>query len=676
MPKKENLPLYQWERFVANQTPERDIAEWDTPFGPIVTSRNPDKTADRVRFRVLVDNPESRVFLVGPFNNWGHNAMKLLEYEMEFDEHYLYAELTTDAVSHGDRYKYLLKQDGGWIYLQDPAGTYFDDEGNTIFWDFDDPTTYKLKHGFIDTINRTTRILQTDLPGLITEYTDKDGRRGKDIDPREYYRFIADSGVLEKVKELGFNTIQFLPFAQSIDGKNWKYRYLVPFQFAIQKNWGSPDDFAYMIDRCHELGIAVIGDFVLGHLPFKDFNIFGQPSDNHGIHPWKNRHGYQLYMKEETPWGTMRVDFDNPEVRSFFISSCVHFLKRYRVDGLRIDNVDGIMRFGPNGDGEERPNGRRFLRELNSTIYGYNPNALIHVEAHYFHGDNAKMLVVPFEEDERAIGATAYNSSRMSYYFHKEYMPKDAKKITPWRFRDIASEKEWGQSNSTIADFHNHDAAAGLIEMRCTGSYAYDAMTYEQPHVHAHAMGKIKVMEAIISFVCEGRTLDLLQTFLLQKGTFEHDPSIHWHLLSYSPNSEVAAYKRRVNEIMESPALWPIASKNRRFLNVDDNCKVLVVERSDEDTPNSSKEGASDRLVAVINLSGWEHHKYKVGVRTTNDYEIILWGDAQQFGGEDVSTTSGVLRNRESSSFEVLDREVELEILPPYGVVVLREKKA
>ena len=408
---------YEWEKYIGDVVSEKSLDNWVCKFGPRVISRNNTK-AEKVEFSLLIDNPDSEVFLVGDFNDWGKDNIE--EYKLIHDKDSLFATVLTDKIKHKDRYKFLYN---GKL-MQDPAGHYFDDLGNTIFWDFKDPSCYRQKYNFINTTERSTKIIQTDLPGLIVHWANDEGICARDIEKKGYYNFIAESGILKYLRELGFNTIQFLPFAQSIDGDNWKFRYLVPYQYAIQKNWGSPDDFSKMIDECHKQGIAVIGDFVLGHLPFKDYNVFGMDGKDNGLQVWKNRHGYELYMKEETSWGTMRLDFDNKFVRKFFISSCVHYMQKYRIDGFRIDNVDGIIRYGSSGEGDERPNGRTFLRELTKTIYTYNKKSLIHFESHYFNEDNAKMLVVPYEEDDRALGATAYNSSRLTYYFHKEFMQR------------------------------------------------------------------------------------------------------------------------------------------------------------------------------------------------------------------------------------------------------------
>lgn len=657
---------YQFEKMKDNQVPKKDISKWDSKFGTNVIKRDKNGFAKSVEFSLLINNSNIDIFIVGDFNYWG-NVNNIEEYKLEKDKYSIFAKIVLEnKIKHKDRYKFLIKENKKEFLIQDPAGVYFDDEGNSIFWDFYDPTSYKQKYIYVNNFERSIKILQTDLPGLIKHFADKKGILGSNISSKQYYKFISECGVIDEIKRLGFNTIQFLPFAQSIDGDNWKFRYLVPFQFAIQKNWGNPDEFAQMIDMFHKAQIGVIGDFVLGHVPHKDFQIFGQSFLNHGIHHWKKTDNTNLYIKDETFWGTCRIDFDNKYVREFFISSCLHFMKYYKIDGFRIDNVDGIIRYGNSGQGDERPNGRVFLRELNQSIYDYNPSAIIHFEAHYFAGDNAKMLVAPFENNKRALGSTAYNSSRLTYYFHTDYMIKSAEKIQTWKFKHITEEKEWGKSNSTVADFHNHDAAAGLMEMRCTGSYAYDSMLAISSSNHIHAVGKIKVMEAIIAFCTEGRILDLMQTFLLQTGSFEHDTSIQWYLTYNEVNHNVVEFKKKINEILDDPAFWPIYTKNREFLNIDDKNKIIVVER--RAIHNQKK----TNYICVINLSDWKHYNYKVGVKISNNYELVLNSDKFEYAGFGIATYPKIFENKESKNFELLDREIELPIIAPYGIIVLK----
>ena len=79
--------------------------------------------------------------------------------------------------NHKESYLFLVKKDGHEETLRDPAAYYFDHDGNCVFWDFENPSSYKKKFDGPDTLRRTTKILQTDLPGLVGNWFefDKDG---------------------------------------------------------------------------------------------------------------------------------------------------------------------------------------------------------------------------------------------------------------------------------------------------------------------------------------------------------------------------------------------------------------------------------------------------------------------------------------------------------------------
>lgn len=654
-----NIPMrsvhYQWESLLyrANLLAKGD---YEGDFGYRVLSRDKNGVAKRVKFNVYVNNPNLDVFLVGPFNDWGHGDVQsfLLEkHETGFQS------LVTDQIKHKDPYLFLIKNNKK--HFRDPAAFAFDDEGNCVFWDFDDPSTYSMKYEQPDTLKRTNIVLQTDPVGLVARWFEYDSEwRNLAESDLCLFDYIRKCGVLKKIKNIGFNTIQFLPLAQSIDGDNWKFRYLVTYPFALQKNWGNPDSFRKLIDECHRLGITIVCDLILSHCPFKDFKIFSLRGEDVGIHILKDKNNQEVYLDEYTPWGTMRFRYSDEHIRRFLTESALHFQKQYKIDGFRIDNVDGILRFGDNGQGDERPHGRQFLRELISTIYDFNPLTLIHLESHYFFGDNAKMLVAPLVSNPRALGATAYNSSRITYFFHKEFMPKSIDDISIWKFEHIKEEKEWGQSNSTIADFHNHDAAAGLMEGRATGSYAYDALILKNPSLHFHAVCKIKVMESIIAFGCEGRILDLLQTFLLQTGTFEHDSSIHWSLLNNEESQKVILFKTKINSVLENPAFWPENTINRRFVNVDEQNKVIVIKREDK------TRGTKSVFYCLINLSNKMVDEYAIGLDSPGEYEVIFDSENELLNTK--------LKTSRSNRFEVFPYEVLLKPLKPYRVFVIQKK--
>ncbi len=646
---------YQWESLLYRKPELLEPKQFSSgKFSPRIEERDAKGKAIKITLRCYAPSQQEDLYLVGEWNNWGEKLSVADKFQEEYNGWW---SITTTNIRHKTEYLFFQKKEKK--YLRNPASPLFSEDGNSIFWDFEDPSTYKQKYAAPNTLHRPTITLQTDLPGLVSHWH----KIKKDIHPfdktkEDLFTYITRCGVLDYVKELGFNTLQFLPLHQSIDGDNWKFRYLVVYPFALQKNWGTPDTFSKLIDECHKRDIAIMCDLVISHCPHKDFSLFARKGEEVGLGAWEEKDGKKVFLKEYTPWGTMRFDYDNPHIREYLIESALLFLEEYKIDGYRIDNIDGILRYGDHGQGDDRPNGRRFLRELHSAIYEYKPMALIHLESHYFFGDNAKMLVAPLTSDPRALGATAYNSSRLTYYFHKEFMPKTVEEISIWKFEHIREEKEWGKSNSTIADFHNHDAAAGLMEGRATGSYAYDCLILNKPELHQHAVGKIKAMEAIIAFGCEGRILDLAQTFLLQLGTFEHDSSIHWNLLSQEESKNTLMYKQAVNHLLQTnPAFWPENTLYRQYVNIDEVTKVLIIKRIDK------TQGTNDEFWCVINTSNKYVSEYAIGI-------------PKPFKGKIVLSTEGknqTLHAQKSSRFEMYPFEW-ISDLRPYEVVVIKKQ--
>ncbi len=645
---------YQWQ-LLLGKTPKRKLAEHKARFDVVVLKRNADGMAARIKFQ-LYARGDNDIFLVSGLSDWA--CQEEFRLQQTSEHHYeLELDLKKTAFAHKSSY-------GFWFadkVLPDPASSYLDAQGRSVFWDYEDPSCFRLSERQILQPGESVRILQTTLPGLIYHYREKNDKYGHEYLESELYRKIAKSGVVKTIKALGFNAIQFLPLSQSLEGDKWSLRYLSPYPFALDNRWGDPDDFARMIAAFQAEGIALIHDFVVSHVPYTDFQLLGQTENETGLHHWRQGGDY-TYLKSKTSWGTMRYDYADESVREFLSEAALHWLRYYQVDGFRIDNVDGILRHGENGDGREREGGRATLRHLHKTIYEYSPHALIHLEAHYFYGDNAKMLVAPMTTNSRALGAAAYNSSRLTYFFHHDYMLKSADEISPWQVRDIIAEKEWGMSASEVADFHNHDAAAGLMPARATGSYAYDAMTLGRKNLHQHAVGKIKTMEAIISLGMEGRTLDLLQSHLLQTGTFEHDNAIHWQLADKSPGREVLAFKQAVNHLLENDAFWPLFADRRRYTSVDDTAKTLVIVR----------QGSHDTYLVLVNMSAFAQTNYLLPVPVSGSYQLVLDSDLPAFAGTGNTLNPQTIASEPTTMFEFFPHAISAAIAP-YHVLVWKK---
>jgi 1,4-alpha-glucan branching enzyme len=127
--------------------------------------------------------------------------------------------------------------------------------------------------------------------------------------------------------ELGINVVMLNPITEF----PWDYSagYNPITMWAPESAYGSPDDLKYMIDTLHSYGIAVILDIVWNHFSFSDNFMWFYD-------------GTQIYFDDpaiETPWGS-QADFDNENVRSYYLDSVYYWLEEFRMDGFRMDATD------------------------------------------------------------------------------------------------------------------------------------------------------------------------------------------------------------------------------------------------------------------------------------------------------------------------------------------------
>ena len=274
-----------------------------------------------------------RVYVIGEFNGWNENSHEM--HRVEPDTMGVY-ELFVPGVKLGCMYKYLIiAKDGRHLYKADPYANYAQlrPETASIVTDishFKWTDTTWMKH-------RATLTKQTiyEQPMAIYEVHPGSWMRhpGRDDDGFYSYRDLAKS-LISYVKEMGYTHIELMGISEYPFDGSWGYQ--VTGYYAPTSRYGTPEDFAYLVNECHKNKIGVILDWVPAHFP----------KDAHGLVEFDGTATYEYAdaRKGEHPdWGTKIFDYSKNEVKNFLIGSALMWVENYHVDGLRVDAVASML---------------------------------------------------------------------------------------------------------------------------------------------------------------------------------------------------------------------------------------------------------------------------------------------------------------------------------------------
>lgn len=178
---------------------------------------------------------------------------------------------------------------------------------------------------------------------------------------------------LAYLKDLGVNAVEIMPISEFAGGYSWGYN--PSHLFAIETDYGTPQDFRDFIEEAHKMGIAVILDVVYNHFGPTDLDLWQFDGWNEN-----NQGGIYFYndWRSQTPWGDTRPDYGRPEVRSLICDNVLMWLKEYGIDGLRWDMTAFIRNVhGKNNDPEaDLPDGWSLMQWVNSETKAVKPHSI------------------------------------------------------------------------------------------------------------------------------------------------------------------------------------------------------------------------------------------------------------------------------------------------------------
>lgn len=155
---------------------------------------------------------------------------------------------------------------------------------------------------------------------------------------------------LDRIKNLGVNALYIGPVFEST-----AHGYDTVDYYHVDRRLGNNQKFAEFCKACHERGISVILDAVFNHtgrdfFAFKDLQRNGESS---AFRYWyKNvnfsRHSNYGDRFDYEGWAgckdLVKLDVDNPEVRSHLFGAVDSWINEFQIDGLRLDAADALSK--------------------------------------------------------------------------------------------------------------------------------------------------------------------------------------------------------------------------------------------------------------------------------------------------------------------------------------------
>lgn len=590
-----------------------------------------------VHFAVWAPNA-LRVSVVGPFNLWD-NRVNVMQLHGESGVW----ETFIPHLSKGMHYKYAVKSrfQGYEVDKADPYGFYFEvrPTTDTRVWNIDE-------YGWGDDVWMANRAEHQALnrPMNIYEVHLGSWRRGQE-NTFLNYRDLAHQ-LVDYVREMGYTHIELLPVTEHpLDG-SWGYQ--VTGYYAPTSRFGTPDDLMYFVDYCHQNGIGVLLDWVPAHFP----------RDAHGLGFFDGTHLYEHAdprQGEHQDWGTKIFNFGRNEVRNFLLSNALFWLKKYHIDGLRVDAVASMLyldysrqagQWVPNQyGGRENLEAIDFLRRFNELVHEHAPGAITAAE---------ESTSWPMVTRPAYMGGLGFDYKWNMGWMHDtlSYIEKDPV-FRRYHQNEITFSLIYAFHENFILPF-SHDEVVHLKK----------SMLDKMP---GDVWRKYANLRALYTYMIghPGKKLLFMGGEFGQWGEWSEARSLDWHLLQWNDHRHVQRFVRDLNHFYQrEPALYEIDSSWEGFQWIDftdaEQSILSFLRRAND---------PAEMLVFVCNFTPVVRNGYRVGLPLGGVYHEVLNSDGIDYGGSGVVNAGPILA--EALPWQNCNFSAPLR-LPPLGVLVLK----
>ncbi|MBA4105778.1 MAG: 1,4-alpha-glucan branching enzyme [Pirellula sp.] len=592
-----------------------------------------------VNFAVWAPNSES-VSIVGDFNGWDRRKHAMRKHIPTG-----VWELFIPDAKPGLLYKYSVKARGGNVIEKcDPYGFAAELPPRTANI-VADLNSYKWNDGEW-MANRATGANSLDAPMSIYEVHLGSWKQNHGGETQWLnYRDLAHQ-LVEYCQKMGFTHLELMPVSEHPFTGSWGYQTVG--YYAATSRYGTPEDFMYFVDFCHQHNIGVLIDWVPAHFP----------KDGHGLAKFD---GTALYehadprQGEHPDWGTNVFNYGRNEVRNFLTSNALFWLDKYHIDGLRVDAVASMLYLDySRNEGEWIPNqygGREnleaisFVKEFNEQVHQQYPGTLT------------------IAEESTAWGGV----SRPTYLGGLGFSLK-------WNMGWMNDTLRYFRHEPIHRQYHHDELTFSLIYAFTENfalPFSHDEVVHgkgalldQMPGDLWQRFANLRLLYAY-QWTHPGKKLLFMGCEFGQWNEWNHDSELQWDLLQWDTHQGVQKMMGDLNQLYRNEKSFhqvDFESTGFEWIDCHNYANSILAYLRRAKDPN-------DYTLVACNFTPVPRHNYHLGVPEGGWYGEIFNSDSAYYGGSNVGNYPGVMAEKSESH----GRPFSISLtLPPLSVVVLK----
>jgi 1,4-alpha-glucan branching enzyme len=589
------------------------------------------KEADKVYTRFCVWAPNAnKVRLVGNFNNWNGEG---------YDLHRVNNEgvwiIVINQDLNGCLYKYeIITAQNERLLKSDPYAFYSELRPNTA------SIVYSLRnYDWQDNhwMHRKQKRNFLSEPQIIYEVHFGSWKKHENGDFLTYKEMAEE--LIPYVLEHGFTHIELLPLIEHPFDGSWGYQ--GTGYFSATSRYGTPKDFMYFVDQCHQNGIGVILDWVPGHFC----------KDSHGLYRFDGSHIYSYETesdRENKVWGTANFDLGKGEVQSFLISNAFYWIDYFHIDGFRMDAVANIIYWPNSAENEENPFGIDFLKKLNIQVHEYDPTFV--------------MIGEDSTDFPNVTAPVHYGGLGFDYKWNMGWMNDILKymETPPFARASVHTKVTFSLLYAFTENFMlplSHDEVV----------HGKKSLLDKMPGDYWEKFAQLRLLLGYM-FAHPGKNLLFMGFELGQFAEWKDKEQLDWNLLEYEMHQKVNQYVKQLTKLYKrSKAMYELDHMHDGFEWIDcDNYSQSVF--------SFIRKGKTenDYLIIICNFTGVHYPEFKIGVPAQEEFREIFNSDDTDFGG------AGFINKKTFMALEepFHGRPYSVNVtIPPFGFQIIRPVK-